>query len=109
VAVIQGPRFSTRAESSYYAAQGWHLLNMTQYPEAFLARELEICYATICVVTDYDVGVEGEIPPVSHAEVLENFAASIGTLREALRILIPRAAATPRRCVCASAASGSAG
>jgi 5'-methylthioadenosine phosphorylase len=109
VAVIQGPRFSTRAESSYYAAQGWHLLNMTQYPEAFLARELEICYATICVVTDYDVGVEGEIPPVSHAEVLENFAAGIGTLRAALRILIPRAAATPRRCVCASAASGASG
>lgn len=109
VAVIPGPRFSTRAESAFFAAQGWELLNMTQFPEAFLARELEICYATICVVTDYDVGVEGEIPPVSHATVMAKFAETIGTLREALRLLIPRAANTPRACVCATAKSGATG
>ncbi len=103
VVVIQGPRFSTRAESRFFAAQGWHLLNMTQFPEAYLARELEICYATICVVTDYDVGVEGEIPPVTHAEVLARFAETIGELKQALRVLIPRAAGTPRACECATA------
>ncbi len=103
VVVIQGPRFSTRAESRFYAAQGWELVNMTQFPEAFLARELELCYATICVVTDYDVGVEGEIAPVTHTEVLARFRESIGGLKQALRELIPRAAGTPRRCECATA------
>ncbi len=103
VVVIPGPRFSTRAESRFFAAQGWHLVNMTQFPEAFLARELEICYATICVVTDYDAGVPGEVPAVTHAEVLARFAESIDDLRAALRALIPRAAATPRRCECAIA------
>ena len=106
---MEGPAFSTRAESRHYAAQGWQLLNMTQYPEAFLARELELCYVTICVVTDYDVGVEGEIPPVSHAEVLENFAKSIGTLREAIRHFVPKSAETPRACECARAVQGATG
>ncbi len=109
VVVIQGPRFSTRAESRFYAAQGWELLNMTQFPEAFLARELEICYATICVVTDYDVGVEGEIPPVTHAEVLDRFAESIGGLKDTLRRAIPPAATTPRRCECATARGAATG
>ena len=56
--VIQGPRFSTRAESQWYARQGFSLINMTGYPEAVLARELEICYAAIALVTDLDAGVE---------------------------------------------------
>ena len=56
--VIQGPRFSTRAESQWYARQGFSLINMTGYPEAALARELEICYAAIALVTDLDAGVE---------------------------------------------------
>lgn len=56
--VIQGPRFSTRAESRWYAQQGFTLINMTGYPEAALARELEICYAAIALVTDLDAGVE---------------------------------------------------
>ncbi len=106
VVVIAGPRFSTRAESSAYAAQGWHLLNMTQFPEAFLARELEICYATVCVVTDYDVGVPGDVPPVTHAQVLARFGESIGVLKDTLRLLIPKAAATRRACECAAARDG---
>ncbi len=109
VVVIEGPRFSTRAESRFYAAQGWELLNMTQFPEAFLARELEICYATVCVVTDYDVGVDGEIPPVTHAEVLAKFAESIGGLKDTLRLAIPDAAATPRKCECATARGAATG
>ncbi len=56
--VIQGPRFSTRAESQWFAAAGFGLVNMTGYPEAVLARELEICYATIALVTDLDAGID---------------------------------------------------
>lgn len=56
--VIQGPRFSTRAESRWFADQGFSLVNMTGYPEAVLARELEMCYAAIALVTDLDAGIE---------------------------------------------------
>ena len=56
--VIEGPRFSTRAESRHYAAQGWTLVNMTGHPEAVLARELRQCYAAIALVTDMDAGAE---------------------------------------------------
>jgi 5'-methylthioadenosine phosphorylase len=57
VVVIQGPRFSTRAESRWFASQGFTLVNMTGYPEAVLARELEMCYAAIALVTDLDAGI----------------------------------------------------
>jgi 5'-methylthioadenosine phosphorylase len=56
--VIQGPRFSTRAESRWFAGQGFTLVNMTGYPEAVLARELEMCYAAIALVTDLDAGID---------------------------------------------------
>ena len=102
VVVIQGPRFSTRAESASFAKHGWEIINMTQAPEAQLIRELELCYVNIAVVTDYDTGVEGEIEPVTHAAVLERFNATLGTLRQALALLIPQAAQTPRRCQCAT-------
>ena len=59
VVVIQGPRFSTRAESVWYRDLGWNVVNMTQYPEAALARELGICYVSIALITDYDIGVDG--------------------------------------------------
>ena len=72
VVVIQGPRFSTRAESRWFQSQGWEVINMTQYPECYLARELEMCYVNISLITDYDVGLEGT-PPVSHKEVIEVF------------------------------------
>lgn len=107
--VIQGPRFSTRAESNWYAAQGWQVIGMTQAPEAVLARELEMCFVNIAVVTDYDVGVEGDIPPVTHAAVIERFRQTLGTLKEAVRVLIPRAAGTARACDCAVALSAASG
>jgi 5'-methylthioadenosine phosphorylase len=94
VVVIQGPRFSTRAESSFYAAQGWGVINMTQEPEVALTRELDMCYVNISVITDYDVGVEGEIEPVTHEAVLRQFDASLGTLGNAVKLLIPRIANT---------------
>src|ERR671933_2206352 len=64
VVVVQGPRFSTRAESQWYTRQGWEVINMTQYPEVALARELGLCYVNLALITDYDVGVEA-IQPVS--------------------------------------------
>ncbi len=67
--VVQGPRFSTRAESAAYAAQGWEVITMTQAPEAALARELGMCYANISLITDYDVGVTVEIEPVTQEQV----------------------------------------
>ncbi len=94
VVVIQGPRFSTRAESRFYASQGWGVINMTQEPEVALCRELDICYVNISVITDYDVGVQGEHEPVTHEAVLRQFDASLGTLQDAVRLLIPRIAAS---------------
>jgi 5'-methylthioadenosine phosphorylase len=75
VVVIQGPRFSTRAESRFFSAQGWDVINMTQYPEAVLAREMELCYLNVSLVTDYDVGLEGDpkVKPVTNVEVIEVF------------------------------------
>ena len=79
--VIDGPRFSTRAESRWYAAQGWTLVGMTGHPEAVLARELAMCYTTLALVTDTDAGVqEGE--GVTQAEVFEVFGKNMTRLRE---------------------------
>jgi 5'-methylthioadenosine phosphorylase len=102
--VIEGPRFSTRAESAWFSRQGWHTLNMTGYPEALLARELEICYANVSLITDYDVGVEGA-PPVTHEEVVRVFTENNAKLRELLFALVP-AFPTARDCPCATALSG---
>ena len=79
--IIDGPRFSTRAESRWYAAQGWTLIGMTGHPEAVLARELALCYTTLALVTDTDAGVE-EGDGVTQAEVFEVFAANMSRLRE---------------------------
>ena len=75
VVVIQGPRFSTRAESKEFSRNGWEVINMTQYPEGWLARELGLCYINIALITDYDAGLEGhpEVKPVTHEAVLEVF------------------------------------
>jgi len=92
VVVIEGPRFSTRAESAFFAAQGWEVINMTQAPEVQLTRELGMCYVNISVVTDYDVGVAGDVPPVTHEEVIRQFAASVDILKAAVRVMIPATA-----------------
>jgi 5'-methylthioadenosine phosphorylase len=85
--VIEGPRFSTRAESQWYAAQGWSLVNMTGHPEAVLARELALCYAPIALVTDLDAGLAAE-EAVSQAEVFRVFAEHTERLRELLREVV---------------------
>jgi 5'-methylthioadenosine phosphorylase len=81
--VIEGPRFSTRAESQSYAAAGWTVVNMTGHPEAVLARELGLCYATIALVTDLDAGVSKE-ESVDQAQVFALFEKHIGRLKELL-------------------------
>jgi len=75
VAVIQGPRFSTRAESQWLSANGWDIVNMTQYPECYLARELGLCYSSIAAVTDYDAGLQENlvIDPGHMDEIVEIF------------------------------------
>jgi 5'-methylthioadenosine phosphorylase len=88
VVVIQGPRFSTRAESADFASRGWELINMTQMPEAALCAEAGIAYANISVITDYDVGIDGG-DPVTHDEVLRRFAGSSATLQAGIRRLVP--------------------
>jgi 5'-methylthioadenosine phosphorylase len=104
VVVIQGPRFSTRAESRWFSNQGWEVINMTQYPEAVLARELQICYVNIALVTDYDAGLEGQsgIEPVSVAEVVQVMNANNARVRRLMEVLLPRLA-RERACACARA------
>ena len=89
--VIQGPRFSTRAESRWFASAGFSLVNMTGYPEAVLARELEICYAAIALVTDLDAGVTlGE--GVKAVDVFAQFEKNIGLFKKQVRAAIGRVA-----------------
>ncbi len=105
VVVIQGPRFSTRAESAFYARQGWEVINMTQYPEAVLARELEMCYANISLITDHDVGVEGKVEPVSNEEVVRVFKENHERLRTLLLQMVAKLPEV-RDCPCAHALEG---
>lgn len=87
--VIQGPRFSTRAESRWFASAGFTLVNMTGYPEAVLARELELCYAAIALVTDVDAGVAvGE--GVKAADVFAGFGENVQRLKQLVRAAIDR-------------------
>ena len=94
VVVIQGPRFSTRAESRWYVESGFDVINMTQYPECWLARELELCYANVSLVTDYDVGLEG-MEPVSADAAFAVFRENLDRLQALLRRAIPRIGSQP--------------
>ena len=102
--VIEGPRFSTRAESQWFATQGWSLVNMTGHPEAVLARELEMCYAAIALVTDLDAGVEAG-SGVRAVDAFAEFARNIGPLKDLVRAAIG-AAPTERHCACAHVHEG---
>jgi len=105
VVVVQGPRFSTRAESAWYRSAGWEVVNMTQYPEAVLARELGLCYAALALVTDYDTGLEGVagIEPVTMDVVFAVLADNVERTRALLAAAIPAISAAPS-CRCAEAA-----
>lgn len=86
VVVIGGPRFSTRAESRWFGAQGWEVINMTQYPEVALAVEAGIPYASIALITDFDAGLADDpsVPAVTEAEVFAFFERNVETVRRVL-------------------------
>jgi 5'-methylthioadenosine phosphorylase len=87
--IINGPRFSTRAESRWYREMGWSVVNMTGMPEAVLAAEAGMRYASVALVTDYDAGVDGH-EPVTMDGVLGVMRDNIARLRDVLAATIPR-------------------
>jgi 5'-methylthioadenosine phosphorylase len=100
--VVNGPRFSSRAESLEFQSHGWSIIGMTAMPEAGLARELALCYTTLALVTDLDAGVEaGE--GVTHAEVLATFAANLPKLRDLLVSTLERLPMEQGDCECGDA------
>jgi 5'-methylthioadenosine phosphorylase len=97
--VVNGPRFSSRAESREFQSHGWSIIGMTAMPEAGLARELALCYTTLALVTDLDAGVDvGE--GVTHADVLAEFAANLPRLRALLVATLERLPAEQGDCRC---------
>ena len=104
VVVVQGPRFSTLAESRFFSKQGWDVINMTQYPEVVLAREQELCYLNISLATDYDAGLEGDpsVKPVSHEEVIKVFNSKMDALRT-LIVEVIKEVPEERTCDCGTA------
>jgi 5'-methylthioadenosine phosphorylase len=100
--VMEGPQFSTRAESHFYRRIGGDLIGMTALPEAKLAREAEICYCTLAMVTDYDCWHETE-KAVTVEMVIDNLMANAGTAKAIIEIALPRIAEVDRHCQCGSA------
>ncbi len=86
--VINGPRFSTRAESLWFRQMGWHVVNMTGYPEAVLAAEANIPYASVALVTDYDAGVDGH-EPVTMDAVLAMMRRNVTNVRDLIVATLP--------------------
>lgn len=101
IVVINGPRFSTKAESRWFTQMGWDVVGMTQYPEAYLARELELPYVNLSLVTDYDAGLVSEGgEAVTSEAVMAVFQANIESLRGVLFELVqtlPDTSASPAR------------
>jgi 5'-methylthioadenosine phosphorylase len=95
---IEGPRFSTKAESKTYRSWGMSIIGMTAAPEVFLAREAELCYATMAHVTDYDVWHTGEAP-VTVERVIQTLQQNTRLAQEAVRILA-RSLKHARECEC---------
>jgi 5'-methylthioadenosine phosphorylase len=90
VVVIQGPRFSTKAESKWFSDAGWEVINMTQYPEAWLCRELGMAVVNISLITDYDAGVLEGTDAVTAHDVLEVFSANAERIQKVVLDLIGR-------------------
>jgi 5'-methylthioadenosine phosphorylase len=95
---IEGPQFSTRAESAIYRSWGVDVIGMTNVPEVKLAREAELCYATLALVTDYDVWHETH-EAVSVEAVVQNLLRNVATAKDVLRRVIPAVSAS-RTCPC---------
>jgi 5'-methylthioadenosine phosphorylase len=90
VVVIQGPRFSTKAESKWFHEAGWEVINMTQYPEAYLCREMGMAVVNIALITDYDSGVHAGTGSVTAVEVLEVFQKNAENIKKVVLDLIGR-------------------
>lgn len=99
--IIEGPMFSTKAESKVWRGLGFSIIGMTNLPEARLAREAEICYITVGLVTDYDVWKEGEEVSVEH--VMETIHANVANVKALIKKAVP-ALRRERKCECARAA-----
>lgn len=99
--IIEGPNFSTKAESHVWRNQGFSIIGMTNLPEARLAREAEICYVTVGLVTDYDVWKEGE--EVSSEKVVETIHHNVANVKNLVKHMVSKLA-RERNCECASAA-----
>lgn len=97
VVTIQGPRFSTRAESEWFSSMGWSVVSMTAYPEGWLARELGMHYANVSLVTDYDAGL-GEYAAVTWEDVQRVFSSNIEHVRALVGAMV---AQMPSECPCA--------
>ena len=95
------------AESRWFSVEGCEVINMTQYPESYLARELEMCYVNISLITDYDVGLEGigGIEPVSHHEVIEVFNKNNARVKDGIYKIVERLDVNAK-CKCHSALEG---
>ena len=98
---IEGPRFSTKGESAAYRAWGMDIIGMTTSPEAFLAREAEMCYAVMAHITDYDVWHETE-EAVNVEMLLETLASNAALAQNGIRGLVAKLAASERDCECGS-------
>ncbi len=99
VVVIQGPRFSTAAESAWFTEMDWEVINMTAYPEAALVREKEICYCAIAIATDYDSGLvaKGEVKPVSVDQIIKVFRKNI---TKAKKLILKMIESWPQKATC---------
>ncbi len=90
VVVINGPRFSTKAESRWFSDAGWEVINMSQYPEAYLCRELGMAVVNISLITDYDAGVHTGTEAVDAISVLEVFAQNAARIQKVVLEMIGR-------------------
>ena len=105
VVVINGPRFSTKAESKFFTNQGWEVINMTAFPEAYLVKEMDMCPLNISLITDYDAGLVGDVPPVSHGEVIKVFNSNLDNLKKLLFTMIENIPAENINCECSKTSS----
>ncbi|MDE1857320.1 MAG: S-methyl-5'-thioadenosine phosphorylase [Candidatus Micrarchaeota archaeon] len=107
VVVVNGPRFSTKAESRFYSSMGFDLINMTQYPEVVLAKEKRMCYLGIAIVTDYDVGLEGQtdVEPVTFEQVSKIFGENMSRIKGIMGEIV---SSTPKEqgCNCRNSLDG---
>ena len=103
IITIEGPQFSTIAESHFYRAQGFDIIGMTLHPEVYQAREAQICFTNVSMITDYDVYAE---KPVSHEEVQKTMGENLGKVKALLSEVIPAMSVKQDKCKCGKALEG---